>query len=132
SSNVLLKGAVEDQAQSVFVGLLKIDKDATRTSAFETNRNLVLSEEAKAHSVPNLEIECDDVICGHGSSVGPLEEEHRYYLMSRGIPKEKAEQMLIRGFFQEIIDRLPVAGLESPVAAEIFGRCVTAQQEGRV
>ncbi|MEX2423326.1 MAG: Fe-S cluster assembly protein SufD [Acidimicrobiia bacterium] len=132
SSNVLLKGAVEDQAQSVFVGLLKIDKDATRTSAFETNRNLVLSEEAKAHSVPNLEIECDDVICGHGSSVGPLEEEHRYYLMSRGIPKEKAEQMLIKGFFQEIIDRLPVTGLEAPVAAEIFGRFVTAQREGRL
>ena len=132
SSNVLLKGAVEDQAQSVFTGLLKIDKNAVRTSAFETNRNLVLSEDAKAHSVPNLEIECDDVICGHGSSVGPLEEEHRYYLMSRGIPKEKAEQMLIKGFFQEIIDRLPVAGLEAPVATEIFSRFVTAQQEGRL
>jgi Fe-S cluster assembly protein SufD len=92
----------------------------------------VLSEDAKAHSVPNLEIECDDVICGHGSSVGPLEEEHRYYLMSRGIPKEKAEQMLIKGFFQEIIDRLPVAGLEAPVATEIFSRFVTAQQEGRL
>jgi Fe-S cluster assembly protein SufD len=132
SSDVLLKGAVEDRAQSVFTGLVKIDKDATRTSAFETNRNLVLSEDAKAHSVPNLEIECDDVICGHASSVGPLEEEHRYYLMSRGISKEKAEQMLIRGFFQEIIDRLPVAGLEQPVATEIFSRFVTAQQEGRL
>lgn len=132
SSDVLLKGAVEDQAQSVFTGLVKIDKDANRTSAFETNRNLVLSEDAKAHSVPNLEIECDDVICGHASSVGPLEEEHRYYLMSRGIPKEKAEQMLIKGFFQEIIDRLPVHGLEAPVAAEIFSRFLTAQQEGRI
>ncbi len=132
SSNVLLKGAVEDQAQSIFFGLLKIDKDATRTSAFETNRNLVLSEDAKAHSVPNLEIECDDVICGHASSVGPLEEEHRYYLMSRGIPRERAEQMLIRGFFQEIIDRLPVPGLKGPVADEVFGRFVAAQKEGRV
>ncbi|MFP5333528.1 MAG: Fe-S cluster assembly protein SufD [Acidimicrobiia bacterium] len=132
SSDVLLKGAVEDEAQSVFTGLLKIDKDAIRTSAFETNRNLVLSENAKAHSVPNLEIECDDVICGHGSSVGPLEEEHRYYLMSRGIPRQKAEQMLIKGFFQEIIDRLPVHGLEVPVAAEIFSRFVAAQKEGRV
>jgi Fe-S cluster assembly protein SufD len=132
SSAVLLKGAVEDSAQSVFTGLVKIDKDAVRTSAFETNRNLVLSENAKAHSVPNLEIECDDVICGHGSSVGPLEEEHRYYLMSRGIPKAKAEQMLIKGFFQEIIDRLPVRGLEGPVATEIFSRFVTAQKEGRL
>jgi Fe-S cluster assembly protein SufD len=131
-SDVLLKGAVEDRAQSVFTGLLKIDKGATRTSAFETNRNLVLSEDAKAHSVPNLEIECDDVICGHGSSVGPLESQHLYYLQSRGLPKEKAEQMLIRGFFQEIIDRLPVPDLEAPVAAEIFGRFVAAQQEGRL
>ena len=80
SSDVFLKGAVEDDAQSVFTGLLKIDKGAERTSAFETNRNLVLSEGAKAHSVPNLEIECDDVVCGHGSSVGPLETEHLYYL----------------------------------------------------
>jgi Fe-S cluster assembly protein SufD len=132
SSDVLLKGAVEDSAQSVFTGLLKIDKDAVRTSAFETNRNLVLSENAKAHSVPNLEIECDDVICGHGSSVGPLEEEHRYYLMSRGIPRAKAEQMLIRGFFQEIIDRLPVSGVAAPVAEEVFSRFVTAQAEGRI
>jgi Fe-S cluster assembly protein SufD len=132
SSDVLLKGAVEDQAQSVFVGLVKIDKDAVRTSAFETNRNLVLSEDAKAHSVPNLEIECDDVICGHASSVGPLDEEPRYYLMTRGIPRKKAEQMLIKGFFQEIIDRLPVSGLEGPVAEEVFARFVTAQEEGRL
>lgn len=132
SSDVFLKGAVEDQAQSVFTGLLKIEKDATRTSAFETNRNLVLSNGAKAHSVPNLEILCDDVVCGHGSSVGQLEEDHLYYLQSRGIPKERAEQILIRGFFQEIIDRLPVHGLEAPVADELFGRFVEAQEEGRL
>ncbi len=132
SSDVFLKGAVEDEAQSVFTGLLKIDKDATRTSAFETNRNLVLSENAKAHSVPNLEILCDDVVCGHGSSVGQLEEGHLYYLESRGISRERAERMLIRGFFQEIIDRLPVPGLDEPVAAELFGRFVEAQTEGRL
>lgn len=132
TSDVFLKGAVEDRAQSVFTGLVKIDKDATRTSAFEKNRNLVLSEDAKAHSVPNLEILCNDVICGHGSSVGPLEEEHLYYLRSRGLPKYKAEQMLIRGFFQEIIDRLPVADLEDAVATEVFARFVTAQEEGRL
>lgn len=132
SSNVFLKGAVEDDAQSVFTGLLKIEKDATRTSAFETNRNLVLSDGAKAHSVPNLEILCDDVVCGHGSSVGPLEEEHLYYLQSRGMSKERAEQLLIRGFFQEVIDRLPVAGLEVPIRDEVFGRFREAQAEGRV
>ncbi len=85
SSNVLLKGAVEDSARSVFSGLVRIEKNANGASAFETNRNLVLSADAKANSIPNLEILCDDVVCGHGSSVGPLEEDHLYYLGSRGI-----------------------------------------------
>lgn len=132
SSDVFLKGAVEDDAQSVFTGLLRIEKDAVKTSTFETNRNLVLSDNAKAHSVPNLEILCNDVICGHGSSVGPLEEEHRYYLQSRGLSKERAERLLIKGFFREVIDRLPIEGLEDPVSQEVFRRFVEAQKEGRV
>ena len=70
------QGAVEDSARSVFSGLVRIEKTAFGASAFETNRNLVLSPDAKANSIPNLEILCDDVICGHGSSVGPLEDEH--------------------------------------------------------
>jgi Fe-S cluster assembly protein SufD len=132
SSDVFLKGAVEDEAQSVFTGLLRIEKDATRTSTFETNRNLVLSENAKANSVPNLEILCNDVICGHASSVGPLAGESLYYLQSRGLSRPRAERLLIRGFFQEVIDRLPISGLEGPVSEEVFRRFVTAQSEGRV
>ena len=132
SSDVFLKGAVEDDAQSVFTGLLRIERDAQKTSTFETNRNLVLSENAKAHSVPNLEILCDDVVCGHASSVGPLEEDHLYYLQSRGLNKSRAGRLLIRGFFQEVIDRLPIEGLEGPVSEEIFSRFVSAQEEGRV
>lgn len=132
SSDVFLKGAVEDDAQSVFTGLLRIEKDAQKTSTFETNRNLVLSDNAKAHSVPNLEILCDDVVCGHGSSVGPLEEEHLYYLQSRGLGKERAERLLIKGFFREVIDRLPIDGLEDPLSEEVFRRFVQAQREGRV
>jgi Fe-S cluster assembly protein SufD len=132
SSDVFLKGAVEDDAQSVFTGLLRIEKEAKRTSTFETNRNLVLSENAKAHSVPNLEILCDDVMCGHGSSVGPLEREHLYYLQSRGLTRPRAERLLIRGFFQEVIDRLPIPGLAGPISDEVFRRFVAAQEEGRV
>ena len=132
SSDVFLKGAVEDAAQSVFTGLLRIEKDARGTTTFETNRNLVLSEDAKAHSVPNLEILCDDVVCGHGSSVGPLEKEHLYYLQSRGLTKERSERLLIRGFFQEVIDRLPIAAVGAPVSEEVFQRFVSAQAEGRV
>jgi Fe-S cluster assembly protein SufD len=132
TSDVFLKGAVEDDAQSVFTGLLRIEKEAARTSTFETNRNLVLSENAKAHSVPNLEILCNDVMCGHASSVGPLEAEHLYYLQSRGLSHARAERLLIRGFFQEVIDRLPIEGLEAPVSEEVFRRFVTAQEAGRV
>ena len=131
-SDVFLKGAVEDQAETVFTGLLKIWPDATRTSTFETNRNLVLSDGAKAHSVPNLEILCDDVVCGHGSTVGPLEEEHMYYLMSRGLSRQRAERVLIRGFFEEMIQRLPVSGLEESVRTAVTGKFIAAQSEGRV
>lgn len=132
TSDVFLKGALEDDSQSVFTGLLRIEKDAQKTSTFETNRNLVLSENAKAHSVPNLEILCDDVVCGHGSSVGPLEDGHLYYLMSRGLRKERAERLLIRGFFTEVIDRLPIGEVAEPVSDEVFARFLQAQEEGRL
>ncbi len=128
SSNVLLKGAVEDASQSVFSGLVRIEKPAIGTTAFETNRNLVLSPDAKANSIPNLEILCDDVICGHGSSVGPLEEEHLYYLGSRGISPSRAERLLVRGFFQEVLDRLPVSGMEVALAEILERRFIRGQQ----
>ncbi len=128
SSNVLLKGAVEDASQSVFSGLVRIEKPAIGTTAFETNRNLVLSPDAKANSIPNLEILCDDVICGHGSSVGPLEEEHLYYLGSRGISPQRAERLLVRGFFQEVLDRLPVSGMEVALAEILERRFIRGQQ----
>jgi Fe-S cluster assembly protein SufD len=132
NSDVFLKGALEDDSQSVFTGLLRIEKDAEKTSTFETNRNLVLSENAKAHSVPNLEILCNDVVCGHASSVGPLEEDHLYYLQSRGLRRERAERLLIRGFFTEVIDRLPIAGIAKPVSDEVFRRFLHAQAQGSV
>ena len=129
TSDVFLKGALEGSSESIFTGLLRIEKDAQKTSTFETNRNLVLSENAKAHSVPNLEILCDDVLCGHGSSVGPLEEEHLYYLESRGLSRPRAERLLIRGFFAEVIDRLPIEEIAGPVSEEVFRRFLHAQHE---
>lgn len=132
SSDVFLKGGVQDEAQSIFTGLLRIEEDAAGTSAFETNRNLVLSDGAKANSVPNLEILCNDVICGHGSSVGPLETEPLYYLMSRGISRARAERVLVRGFFEEAIARLPTDDLNAPARRAVNQRFAQAQQEGRV
>lgn len=132
TSDVFLKGAVEDRARSVFTGLVKIEKNAAKVSAFETNRNLVLSEGASAHSVPNLEILCDDVVCGHGSTVGPLEEEPLYYLMSRGLPEARAARLLVHGFFEEVLGRLPHAALRGPARLAVNRKFVEAQQEGRV
>ncbi|MPZ54752.1 MAG: Fe-S cluster assembly protein SufD [Acidimicrobiia bacterium] len=129
SSDVFLKGAVEDEAQSVFTGLLRIEEDAAGTSAFETNRNLVLSDGAKAHSVPNLEILNNDVICGHGSSVGPLEEANLYYLMSRGLSRERAERLLMKGFFREAMDRLPITEFNDLVEGIFTERFIRASQE---
>ena len=87
-SDLLFKGAVEDTAQSVYSGLIRIRKEAQRTEAFQTNRNLVLTEGAEAKSVPNLEIEADDVKCSHASTVGPIDDDQLYYLATRGVPPD--------------------------------------------
>jgi Fe-S cluster assembly protein SufD len=79
-----------------------------------------------------LEILCDDVVCGHGSSVGPLAAEHLYYMQSRGIPRARAERLLIRGFFNEVVERLPLDVVAQPVAETVFRRFVEAQEEGRL
>tara|TARA_Y100000590_G_C15654050_1_gene989920 strand:+ start:386 stop:1537 length:1152 start_codon:yes stop_codon:yes gene_type:complete len=105
SSNMLLKGALVDQSNSVFTGTIHIAEGAEKTVSHQINRNLILDKRAKAHSVPNLEILCDDVICGHGSSVGPIEEDLFHYVMSRGISKIEAEKLLIKGFFNEVLNR---------------------------
>jgi Fe-S cluster assembly protein SufD len=111
TSDLLFKGAVEDQAQSVYSGLIRIRKGAAGTSAYQTNRNLVLGEGAHADSVPNLEIEENDVRCSHASAVGPIDEEQRYYLESRGVPSDVAERLIVLGFFDEVLVRTPVPGL---------------------
>ena len=105
SSNMLLKGALVDQSNSVFTGTIHIAEGAEKTVSHQINRNLILDKRAKAHSVPNLEILCDDVICGHGSSVGPIEEDLFHYVMSRGISKVEAEKLLIKGFFNEVLNK---------------------------
>ncbi|CAN5324312.1 Fe-S cluster assembly protein SufD [soil metagenome] len=132
SSDMFLKGAVEDQALSVFTGLIRIDEGAQRTNAFQTNRNLILSDGAAAQSVPNLEILANDVKCGHGSSVGPLDEEQRYYLMSRGLDPAQADRLQVRGFFEQALSRFPHPEVTESLRGWMNAKYVTAQQEGRV
>jgi Fe-S cluster assembly protein SufD len=125
-SDLLFKGAVEDTAQSVYSGLIRIRDVAQGTQAFQTNRNLVLTEGAEAKSVPNLEIEADDVKCSHASTVGPIDDDQLYYLESRGIPPEEAERLIVLGFFDDVLDRIPV-----PELTAALRRTVVAKLEHR-
>jgi Fe-S cluster assembly protein SufD len=118
-SDLLFKGAVEDEARSVYSGLIRVGKDAQKTAAFQTNRNLVLTEGAEAKSVPTLEIEADDVKCSHASAVGPIDAEQLYYLATRGVPPEEAERLIVLGFFDDVFDRLPVRSLVAPLRRSV-------------
>ena len=108
SSNLLFKGAIDDEARSIYTGLIRVGPEARGTNAFQTNRNLKLSDTAWAESVPNLEIENNDVACSHASTVGPVEEEQMFYLQSRGVPDDVAERLIVEGFFAETLDALPL------------------------
>ena len=108
SSNLLFKGAIDDEARSIYTGLIRVGPEARGTNAFQTNRNLKLSDTAWAESVPNLEIENNDVACSHASTVGPVEEEQMFYLQSRGVPDDVAERLIVDGFFAETLDALPL------------------------
>lgn len=122
TSEMFLKGAVADHAKSVFSGLIRIEKEGQKANAHQTNRNLVLSDGAEAHSVPNLEILADDVRCGHGSAVGPLDEEQRYYLQSRGLDRERADRLQVKGFFEEAIQRFPHRALDARLRETALGK----------
>ena len=122
TSNLLYVGAVGDAARSVYTGLIRVRPDARGTNAFQTNRNLKLSAEAWAESVPNLEIENNEVRCSHASTVGPVDADQIYYLESRGVPTPVAERLIVSGFFEEVLTALPVAIAEPIVRAAISAK----------
>ena len=122
TSDLLFKGAVQDESRSVYTGLIRVRKHARGTAAFQTNRNLTLSEGAWAESVPNLEIETNDVRCSHASTVGPIDADQRFYLESRGIPTQIAERLIVLGFFDEVLDQLPVRDLADELRAEVSAK----------
>ena len=108
TSRLLFKGAVTGKAHSVYSGLITVSEDAPGTNAFQTNRNLKLSDGAWTYSVPNLEIDQNQVACSHASTVGEIDEDQRFYLESRGVPTTSAEQLLVSGFFAEVIEMFPI------------------------
>ena len=126
SSDLLYKGALTDKAHAVFRGLIKVWPKAQRTDAYQTNRNLILSDRAEAVSLPNLEIEADDVRCSHAATVGQLDEEELFYIMSRGISRHDAERLVVFGFFGEVLDRLPLPGVVEELRDAIAQRITAA------
>jgi Fe-S cluster assembly protein SufD len=119
NSDLLYKGALYDRAKTVFRGVIRVFPGAQQTDAYQTNRNLLLSEDAEAVSLPNLEIEADDVKCSHGATVGQLDEEELFYLMSRGLDRRAAERLVIFGYFGDVLDRLPLPTVVEELRAAI-------------
>jgi Fe-S cluster assembly protein SufD len=122
TSDLLFKGAVQDTARSVYTGLIRIGHEAKGSVAYQTNRNLTLSAGAWAESVPNLEIETNDVKCSHASTIGPIDEEQRFYLESRGIQPDIAERLVVLGFFDEVLAQLPVGPLAGELRAQVAAK----------
>ncbi|MYI06248.1 MAG: Fe-S cluster assembly protein SufD [Gemmatimonadetes bacterium] len=118
-SDLLYKGALDEAARGVFRGIIRVHEGAQRTDAYQTNRNLLLSDRAVATSLPNLEIEADDVRCSHGATVGQLDTEALFYLMSRGLDRAQAERVVVKGFLGEVLTRLPLGGVAEKVTRAI-------------
>jgi Fe-S cluster assembly protein SufD len=130
NSQLLCQGAVADRSRSVYSGLIRVHRGAVRSDARQTNHNLVLGEGAHADSVPNLDILENDVTCSHASTVGPVDEDQRYYIESRGVPPEVAEGLIVRGFFDDIIDRGPVPAATPLLRREVRDRLRRAVPAG--
>ncbi len=119
TSDLLYKNALSDRARTVFSGLIKVEPGAHRTDAYQKVRNLLLSDEAEANSMPGLEILADDVRCTHGATSGQIEPEELFYLLSRGIPERVAKALVVKGFLNEVVDRLPGATLTEHLHEQI-------------
>ncbi len=124
TSDLLYKGALKGQARAVWRGMIRVAPQAQRTDGYQANRNLLLSDQAHADSLPGLEIMADDVRCTHGSTVGQLDAEEIFYLMARGIPRPEAEHLVVNGFFAPILDRIPWAEMRERLAAAIAHKVI--------
>ncbi|MDT5025429.1 MAG: Fe-S cluster assembly protein SufD, partial [Micromonosporaceae bacterium] len=127
-SYVSYRGALQgNDAHTVWVGDVLIQAEATGTDTYEVNRNLLLSDGARADSVPNLEIETGEVVgAGHASATGRFDDEQLFYLMARGIPETEARKLVVRGFFAELLAKIPVADLRERLGVSIEARLLEA------
>lgn len=123
TSDLLYKGALQDKSRLVWRGMIKVDRDAQQTDGYQRDDNLILSEDARADSIPGLEIEADDVKCSHGATAGRVDDEQVFYACCRGLTRKEAVRMIVTGFFQQVFDRIPIASV-SHALGEAIGRRV--------
>jgi Fe-S cluster assembly protein SufD len=122
TSDFAFKGALRDAASVVWRGMIKVEKDAQRTNAYQENRNLLLSDRAHADSIPGLEIEANDVRCTHGATVGQVDRDQLFYLMTRGLSRGEAERLIVRGFFTDLLDRIELVPVREALGEALEAR----------
>ena len=126
TSDFAFKGVLRDKATSVWRGMIKVERDAQRTNAYQENRNLLLSPDAHADSIPGLEILANDVRCTHGATVSQVNRDELFYCMARGLSREEAQLLIVRGFYQEIFDRIELEPVRDALQSVLEARLLAA------
>jgi Fe-S cluster assembly protein SufD len=121
-SDFAFKGALRERATAVWRGMIRVEEGAQKTNAYQENRNLLLSNEAHADSIPGLEIMANDVRCTHGATLGRIDREELFYLMARGLSRAEAERLIVRGFFQDVLDRIELEPVREALGAALEAR----------
>jgi Fe-S cluster assembly protein SufD len=122
TSDFAFKGALRDKARAVWRGMIRVEEDAQKTNAYQENRNLLLSPDAHADSIPGLEIEANDVRCTHGATVSQVNRDELFYCMARGLSRGEAERLIVRGFYQEIFDRIELEPVRTALQTALEAR----------
>jgi Fe-S cluster assembly protein SufD len=122
TSDFAFKGALRDTSTAVWRGMIRVEKDAQKTNAYQENRNLMLSPTTHAIPIPGLEILANDVRCTHGATVSRVDREELFYAMARGLSRGEAERLIVRGFFQDILDRIEFEAVRESLAAALEAR----------
>ena len=122
TSDFAFKGALRDSAATVWRGMIRVEEGAQKTNAYQENRNLLLSKTATANSIPGLEILANDVRCTHGATLSQVDREQLFYLMARGLPRSEAERLIVRGFFQDVLDRIELEPVRDALGAALEAR----------
>jgi Fe-S cluster assembly protein SufD len=121
-SDFAFKGALRENASAVWRGMIRVEEGAQKTNAYQENRNLLLSDKAHADSIPGLEIMANDVRCTHGATLGKVNREELFYLMARGLSRAEAERLIVRGFFQDVLDRIDLVPVREALGAALEAR----------